>query len=993
MTSPSSDLGPGLEPGQELDGFLVQDVSRLDDLRAVACRLEHRASGARLLHLHAPDRENLFCVCFPTPPPDDSGVPHILEHSVLAGSRRFPVKEPFFEMARMSMATFLNALTGWECTYYPVASNVREDLFNLVDVYFDAVFYPLLTEDTFLREGHHLAPLRSDEPTGALTVNGIVYNEMKAAFSNPEMRLSRTSMRRLFPDTLYGRESGGEPEQIPNLTYTDFKRFYDTYYHPSNAYFFLYGDLPTADYTRFLGPRLAAFERRDIPREVVRQPRWTAPRRAEQTYPIGRDESSTERTYALLSWIVGDATQPEEVVTLDILGRMLVGHDAAPLKKAVIDSGLGQDLLPSGFFPLGLESLFSISLKGTEPQRADDFFDLVLRTLADTADRGFSAGAIEAARLQAAYHHLEILPMFPIHTMDRAISPWILGADPLSFLTMRTHFESVRRRIQDDPGLFPRLIRERLLDNPHRLATVLRPDREWTARSEAAFARRMQEVKDSLSDAERTRIAEQARELARKAATPSTPEALATLPRLSVAQLPAGPQHLPTRIEPLSGGAELLVNEVVTNGVAYLHLDFELEGLPEALWPYVSLYEDAFLKLGAAGMGYEEVARRRAHHTGGVTLEPQFLTHAVRPGRSVCSLGIAVKSLEETLEPALRLLGDLLFELDAGDFRRLEDVLVQARAAARTRLVHRGRQTASDHAARCLTPEAARASTVRGLPWLSLVERLVPRFAAEKEEIAAKLVAIRDFLLARGRLSASFTGAPDQIPVVRTALEGWLGRMRPEPAGTPPTSASFVPEPRREGLAAPIQVSHCAWVCPAPHYSHPDQPLVTLGAHILHHEYVLREVRLKGNAYGAWCVFDRFQQLFRFGSFADPHINETLRVFEDAADHVRRAEWTQEDVDKAIVAAAKTYHVPIRPEQATRTALTHRQLGLTPELREASYERTLRARLSDVKRALLDVLEAGSGKSAVCVVSSREKLEAANAGSPAVRLRVEDILA
>ncbi len=980
-----------LEPGQELDGFVVQEVTPLAELRAVAYRLEHPTSGARLLHLHAEDRENLFCVCFPTPPPDDSGVPHILEHCVLAGSRKFPVKEPFFEMARMSMATFLNALTGWECTYYPVASNVRADLFNLSDVYFDAVFHPLLSEDAFRREGHHLAPARADQPLGALTVNGIVYNEMKAAFSDPEQRLRRTSMRRLFPDTLYGRESGGEPEQIPELTYRDFKRFHETYSHPSNAFFFLYGDLPTPEHTRFLGPRLAPFERRDVPLTIERQSRWLAPRAVERTYSIGRDEAATGRTYALLSWIVGDATEPEEVVSFDILGRALVGHDAAPLKKAIIDSGLGQDLVQSGFRPLGLESLFCVGLKGTEPERAGQFFDLVLRTLAEVADKGLSREAIEAARLQAAYESLEILPTFPIHTMDRAISPWILGGDPLSFLTMRKHFESVRRRLDADPGYLPGLIRQRLLDNPHRLSTVLRPDREWSARTDADFSRKMQEVRASLSDDETARLAEQALELERQAAAPNSPEVLALLPQLAIAELPVRPQPLPTRVEDLSGGCELLVNDVVTNGVNYLHVDLDLEGLPEELWPYLSLYGAAIVRLGAAGAGYEEMARRKAHNTGGVTTDTQFLTHAVDPARSVCTFGLALKALDETFAPALQLLGELLFELDCRDFARLHEVLVQARAAARTRLVHRGRQTATDHAARSLTREAARVATVRGLPWLSLLERLVPRFDEEKEGLASKLEAIRDFLLVRGRLKASFTGSAGHLSTVRGSLDGWLGRMRDASGSAAPGEFALGAGRRRDGLAAPIQVAHCARVCLAPHYSHPDQPLLALGAQLLHHDYVLREVRLKGNAYGAWCVYDGFERLFRFGSYADPHIASTLDVFEGAAGHARGADWSQKDVDRAIVATAKTYHRPIRPEQVTRTALTHRQLGLTPELREASYTRILQARAGDVKRALLAMLDAGNSVHAVCVVSSREKLEAANEQMAANRLDLVDI--
>lgn len=319
-----------LKAGDRAYGFVVESVTPVEELRAVAYQIEHEKSGAQLIHLHSDDAENLFSISFPTPPSDDTGLPHILEHAVLSGSRKFPVRDPFFEMLKMSMATFLNAMTGSDCTYYPVASNVKQDLFNLAEVYFDAVFHPLLTEETFKREGHHLAPAAQDQPTGDLTINGIVYNEMKGAFSNPESRLIRCAGRGLFPDTIYGRESGGDPEHIPDLTYADFKSFHETFYHPSNAHFFLCGDVPTAEYLAFLAEKLNDFEWQEVEPEIAHQPRWSEPRSTADSYPIGQGEPDQEKTYVLMNWLVGEGTDPQEVASLYALSQILLGNEAAP---------------------------------------------------------------------------------------------------------------------------------------------------------------------------------------------------------------------------------------------------------------------------------------------------------------------------------------------------------------------------------------------------------------------------------------------------------------------------------------------------------------------------------------------------------------------------------------------------------------------------------------------------------------------------------------
>ncbi|MCI0494225.1 insulinase family protein, partial [candidate division KSB1 bacterium] len=711
-----------------IDGFQIKAITKLPDLKVIAIQIEHIKTGARLLHLFTDDAENLFSISFPTPPPDDTGVPHIMEHCVLAGSKKFPVREPFFEMVKMSMATFINAMTGWESTYYPVASNVKQDLFNLADVYFDAVFYPLLTEQTFKREAHHLAPADSDNPTGDLTINGIVYNEMLGNFSDPESRLYREMSRALFPDSIYGRESGGDPESIPDLTYDDFKQFFRTYYHPSNGYFLFYGDIPTKEYLGFLKEKLNAFDRQAVQPEIGFQPRWNKPRNMIESYPIGTEEAADEKTYIVINWLVGSGTDPVDIASFYILSNILLGNEAAPLKKAIIDSKLGQDLIYSGFSAVGLETIFSVGLKGAESDRTEAFVNLVLKTLTDIAKNEIDRERVDAAFQQAAYHYREILPSYPLHLMDRVLNAWIFGADPLTFVRMNEHLATCRQNYETDGKFFNKLIQDRILKNNHRLTFVLKPDREWQSRYDAAFAERMKQTRSQFAEDQLLAIASEAEKLEELSGTPNSPEALATLPQLQVSDLPRKPQHIPTTIEQLPGNVEFLTNDVFSNGVNYLYLNFDLNGLPNDLWQFLPRYSDAIQKLGAAGMNYEQIAQRVAAYTGGIQCWQSFTTHASDPDRPVWGLKFSLKVLDEQVERALDVLLDLIFAVDPRDKERLRDIVIQANAQYRTELVHDGSSTASRYAARGFSPEGYLYEIIDGLHQLELTEKFNKQF-------------------------------------------------------------------------------------------------------------------------------------------------------------------------------------------------------------------------------------------------------------------------
>jgi len=987
-----SKLKTNFRVNEQVDGFLVKSVIDLQKLNLIAIQMEHIKSGARILHLYSDDAENLFSINFPTPPPDDTGLPHILEHSVLAGSKKFPVREPFFEMYKMSMATFINAMTGWDCTYYPVASNVKQDLFNLADVYFDAAFYPLLTEQTFKREAHHFMPVDKTNPTGDLTINGVVYNEMKGSFSDPESKLYREMSRALFPDSVYGKESGGDPDSIPDLTFENFIQFHQTFYHPANAYIFLYGDIPTGEYLKFLKARLGAFDRKDIQPIITPQPRWNQPKMMTDYYPIGKDEDFAEKTYIVINWLVGKGADEVDVARLFIMSNILFGNEAAPLKKAIIDSKLGQDLIFSGFRPVGLESTFRVGIKGTEANRTQKFVDLIFKTLNEIAESEISRDRVDAAFQQAAYHYREILASYPIHLMDRVMDAWMYGADPLTFVQMNDHLEACKNQYQADPKMFNKLIKNRLLENNHRLTFILKPDKQWQARHDAAFAAKMKTIHSQFSDEQLKKIAEEAKKLEQMSGTPNSPEALATLPQLQVKDLPGKPKHIPTTVEKLNGGVDFLRNNVFSNGINYLYLDFSLKGLPKNLWQFLPRYADAIHKLGAAGMNYEQIASRVSSYTGGIGCWPYFTTHAANPDQSICGLRFSLKTLDEQIEPALAVFHDLIFAVDPKDKARLRDVLIQSYARYRTVLVHDGLVTASRHAARGFTPGGYLQEMVNGLPQLELMEQFNSKFEELSSELMNKIESIRDFILVPGRLTISFTGSERVEKILQKTLSHWIKDMSEQAIEEMPIDfVPYVASPR-EGLAAPMEVAYCSQIIPAPHTSHPDSQLLKLGSRIISLDYLLNEVRFKGNAYGAWCSYNGLEQEVEFGSYRDPHVARTLDVFARVIDYVRKADWTQTDVDRAIIGTAKNYEKPIRPRHATENALHRFLTGQTPSLREQHFEQILSATVNTVKQKTIEFLETHLEKSAICVVSSREKLEQANHQLKDQALSIENII-
>ncbi len=975
-----------MKAGQESHGFRLSRVEAVPGIRASAEFFEHSATGARLLRLHAPDDpENLFAIIAPTPPPDDTGVPHIMEHSLLAGSRKYPVKEPFFELVKISMASFINAMTSQAYTVYPVASPVPRDFLNLAEVYLDAYFHPLLEEETLSREGHHLAPSNPDDPASPLTVNGIVYNEMKGVYSTPEHLLFELITAKITPDTPLGRSSGGDPDHIPELTYKQFLDFHKLRYHPSNSLILTYGDADIEKLLPLIDASLKGFGKAAPSQVMPRQPRWTKPRFSTEKYPASSEAELKERTFLSLCWLSGDALRPEDSIASEILSNLLLGNDAAPLKKALIDSKLGADLSYSGSMEHAYEQAFLVSLKGSEPGRAKAFEALVLKVLSELAEGCFDEPAVRAAFNQLRYEFQEIKSLQPLQVLNFVARTWPYGGDPLAFLNAGELIASCERRWLDDPRLFNKMIAERLLENQHRLLLELAPDLSVAKERQEAFAKKMDAVKAGLSEAQLKEIAEKAAALKARQTVPNSPEQLAKLPQLRRDGLPAKPIHIPFKKTELSG-VDTLRNEIFSNGVNYLELDVDMDGLPEELTELLPLYAELFRKAGVEGQGYEDVARRRAALTGGLWCHQSAMRHASKPGLSLKRLRFGMKALDAQFEGALPLFGDLALRLDPLDKARLREVLTQSVAALRSALVNNGNLTAAREAAKGLSKEAALDWLWNSPQALRLLQRLEQGFDKEAGPLIERLLAIREFIRSKGRWTLSFTGSGKAFSQLPELLAG-----RPSPAASG-SAGAFVPgSPVRKALVAPLQIAHCAEALPGLPLSHPDTPLLQLASYIATFDYMLPFIRLKGNAYGAGCRLNTDSCVLSLSSFRDPHIAETVAVFEGLKSFFQEAKWSELDIERAVIGSMKEAVKPLRPAEATSASLTRWIKGDSNELREARHSALLAATPESVKRVALEHLETALSKASVCVIAGREMIEAANKTLAAKPLETVDL--
>lgn len=966
--------------GQERSGFVLRQTALLPEINATLYRFEHGRTGARYIHLATADDNNLFAVGFRTPPGDSTGVAHILEHTALCGSRRYPVRDPFFSMIKRSLNSFMNAMTAADWTLYPFSSQNEKDFYNLMGVYLDAAFFPLLREQAFLQEGWRLEFEEPTSPESPLVYKGVVYNEMKGAMADPASLLEQRLCEALYPTTTYGKNSGGEPAEIPALTWEGLRAFHAMCYHPSNAYFFTYGDLPVDRHLAVIeAEALRGFDRLEADTSVPDEERLLAPRRIVATRPLEPGESPEGKAMVQVGWLNGRVTDSFHRVAMDLLEALLVGTPAAPLHKALLDSKLGTNLAPgSGYNRENRETSFSVGLQGTESERTEPIEGLILETLDRLSREGFPPERIEAVLHRLEFDHREVRGdhyPYALSLLSRLMSPWIHGGDPVSALALGEDLARIRQEVGRGP-FFQELIRRELLENPHRVTLTLRPDAELAQRQEAEVRSRLAQIRAGLTKGQEEALVAQARELE---SAQEAVEDLSCLPGLGLTDIPAEERPVST----VAG----TVNEVPvhwfeqpTNGIGYFLAFAEAGDVGEELAPYLPLFCALWSQVGAGGFTYVEMAERMEAATGGVLAGTALLERPDGPEVFRALVEFRSKALVRNQPRMFEVLGDLVTAPDFTDLRRLHTVIGQVKANLENSIPMAGHRYAARVASASLTPSSRLRERWSGVEHIRFVRGLAELKPEGLADASQRFQSLARHLLAKARLCCGVTGEGPTFEEVRNSLGSFLAGLDGAGAG-PGAEAPRVapsPAPARVGLATSVPVCYTARVFPCVPYTHPDSAGLLVLAKLLRANFLHREIREKGGAYGGMASYDPEGGLFSLLSYRDPHLARTFRVYEDAARWAATGDFGAEEVKEAILGVFGDLDRPLSPAGKGERELGNHLQGLTQEMRQGLRRGALATDRDLLKGLAERYLRDGWSRSAVAAVASEEALKRAN---------------
>jgi len=955
-----------------IHGFELLKDEKIAELNTVAKLYRHKQTGAELLSLENNDENKCFGITFRTPPQDSTGIAHIMEHSVLCGSRKYPLKEPFVELIKGSLKTFLNAFTFPDKTCYPVASTNLQDFYNLIDVYLDAVLYPRIPPETLQQEGWHYELEQPDEP---LQYKGVVFNEMKGVYSSPDSLLGRYSQTELLPDTIYGVDSGGDPQEIPNLTYEQFKTFHQTFYHPSNARIYFYGNDNPQERLRLLNQYLRDFEAIEVDSSIGLQPHFDQPRRVTKYYAAGQE--SDKKTYLTVNWLLPENTEPVQTMSLYILSYILVGTSASPLRKGLIDSGLGEDVTGRGLESDLRQLLFSTGLKGIRAADAEKVETLILDTLAGLVKTGIEPEMIEAALNTFEFRLRENnTGMFPrgLSLMLRSLTTWLYDGDPLAPIAFEAPLQAVKTGWEQDQLYFEKLIDQHLLDNPHRVTVTLEPDPNLAQRMEAEEKARLAKAREAMDSAELQTVIARTKKLKKLQETPDPPEALAKLPSLTLADLDKQNKTIPLDILELNN-TPVLYHNLFTNGILYLDIGFNLHTLPQELLPYATLFSQALLKIGTETEDFVKLMQRIGRKTGGIS--PTTFTSAVQgKTEGVAWFFLRGKATMEQVDDLLDILRDMLLTIKLDNQPRFKQMVLEARAGMEAGLIPAGHNVV-DTRLRAKFNEADWADEqMGGLSYLFFLRELSQAVDQNWPGVLAQLEDVRSTLLNRNGMLCNVTIDAENWAKIQPKLADFLAGV----SARPMSLAHWRPKPphRFEGLTIPAQVNYVGKGANLYELGYQLNGSHLVITNYLRTTWLWEKIRVQGGAYGGFCRFDPHSGVFNYLSYRDPNLLGTLDNYNASSQFLKQVDLSKEELTKSIIGAIGQMDAYQLPDAKGYTSLMRHLIGLTDEVRQQIRDEILATTVDDF-RSFAGVLEQLNERGLVVVVGSPQAIEEANA--------------
>jgi Zn-dependent M16 (insulinase) family peptidase len=974
---------PGLCRGDRVNHYLIKRVVALAPIDSFFYELEHIKTGARHVHVSRTDAENTFSVAFKTVPTDSTGVAHILEHTVLCGSNRFPVRDPFFSMLKRSLSTFMNAFTASDWTMYPFSTQNRKDFFNLIDVYLDAVFFPKLDELSFKQEGHRLeieGVFKADDPDRfRLVYKGVVYNEMKGAMSSPDQVMIRSLQKQLYPSTTYHFNSGGDPAEIPSLTYGQLKKFHRRHYHPSNAFFYTYGNLPLADTLAVIHETVLKKFKRITPRtEVPRQSRWRKPRAGTSAYPLQPGEDPAQKCQVCVAWLTADIKNSFEVLTLSLLEQVLLGNSAAPLRKALIDSGLGSALSDgSGFDADNRDTSFASGLKDVEEASAEKIEAIIFAVLADLANKGIDRQLIDSAIHQIEFHRKEITNTpypYGIKLLLTFAGAWLHGGDPVKILKFEDNLKKLRKRMEQD-SFFENQLRKYFLNNAHRIRLTMVPDQQLEFNETARVQDELEKIKQNLSRSKMDKIRQEAKALQLQQEAVAD---VSCLPTLQIEDIPASvPTIIETAFDPKSS---VTVYNQPTSGILYFTASSGTGVLPRELIPWAPFFCYALTRAGTSLHDYTEMARRIDAYTGGVGLATHARTRYDQSRACLPFISFSGKCLVRNQEKMFEIIQELITHFDFSDHSRLKSLLNEYRAGLQSMIVHNGHRLAISVASRNFSPARALSESWSGIHQLKTIKQMTDNLSAERlSALSRDLMQIGNLLFTRNNFQMALIGDESSLMPAGNSAAAIFEQLRyGKHDGFGPPRIRPGSEILREGWSTSTAVSFVALTFETVRITHADAPALAVISKLLRSMYLHREIREKGGAYGGFAIYSPEDGLFCFGSYRDPRIVETLKVYNAAADFIRTGNYSAEDVKEAILQVCSEIDKPDPPGPAARKAFYRKIVSLSDEIRSRFKTRLLALKRRDVKQTAEKYFDIQSGRCAVAVISNQEKLKDAN---------------
>lgn len=955
----------------DLAEYEILDEHRVEDVQSDGFILRHKKSGARIAILSNNDDNKVFYIGFRTPPEDETGVPHIIEHTTLCGSKKFPVKDPFIELAKGSLNTFLNAMTYPDKTVYPVASCNDQDFKNLMDVYLDAVFNPNITkyEEIFKQEGWHYELTGKDDE---LKINGVVYNEMKGAYSSPDEVLSSQIYRSLFPDNTYSKDSGGNPEYIPKLTYEAYLDFYHKYYHPSNSYIYLYGDMDVVERLEWLDKEyLSLYDYKKVNSEINKQPAFDEIKNVEAQYSITMDDSQENKTYLSYNRVVGDSLDEMLYQAFDVLDYALVSSLGAPVKQALIDAGIGDDVY--GSYDAGiLQPVFSFVAKNANASQADEFESIIESTLKEVVKTGINKEALLAGINSSEFKFREAdFGQFPKGLLFglNCLDSWLFDdMKPFIHLECLGTFAKLRKAVDTD--YFEKLIQEYLLDNTHGSSVTVKPKRGLGNEREEALAKELSDYKASLSDEEIKKLIEDTEHLKKYQEEPSSDEDLRKLPMLTRADMKKNAMPF-SNIEDELLDVKVVRHDIESNGIDYISFLFDAGDFAQSELGYLGFFTNALGLVSTEKYSYTDLANATNIYTGGISTGTASHPDIKDRNNFVFKFEVKLKVLEKNLDKALELMEQMLLTSDFTDTKRLGELVAQIKARLQANLSSSGHLVAAMRSMSSFSRYALYQDELKGVAFYRSICRIEKELSESPKSVSDKLAAIAKKLFARNRMLISFTGNNEAYGNAKPSLEKVIAGFNKMSAVGNQAEVHF--NTAKEAFIDASQIQYVAktgdFICEGYEYT----GALRLLRIILSYDYLWINVRVKGGAYGCMNTFLRSGESY-FVSYRDPNLSDTLDVYDRIPEYIKSFSPDERDMTKYIIGTFSALDTPMNPEAKGSRSLSAYLEGITYEQIQKERNEILNAQPEDIRR-LTDLVEAVLKKDSICVIGNENMIK------------------